>query len=82
MEDAPNSLNLNIKKLGLENLNETLKLTLEDDPQNTRTSGGLKEGINEETKQLQKNSPAKSLQNDLACQVIEEEYIIPIMVKI
>lgn len=67
MDKAPNSLNL---QLTLQNLNETLKLALEDDPLNTLTSDDLKDWIKEDTNELQKNSMVESLQNDLDCQEI------------
>lgn len=70
MDKAPNSLNL---QLTLQNLNETLKLALEDDPLNTLTSDDLKDWIKEDTNELQKNSMVESLQNDLDCQEIQDE---------
>lgn len=70
MDKAPNSLNL---QLTLQNLNETLKLALEDDPLNTLTSADLKNWIKEDTNELQKNSMVESLQNDLDCQEIQDE---------
>lgn len=70
MDKAPNLLNL---QLTLQNLNETLKLALEDDPLNTLTSDDLKDWIKEDTNELQKNSMVESLQNDLDCQEIQDE---------
>lgn len=46
---------------------------LEDDSLNVLTSDDLKEWINEDANELQKNSKVESLQNELDCPKIEKE---------